>query len=96
MLFEVINKDSRCVMSTTQKACTYAKSQRDEMIKAGYRFKVDGKLLSKDANVDMIVDASLASEGSIPKSSDTLTTAKIVNDIDNSSESDLIRRALGF
>lgn len=47
MMFTVINKDGRTVMRTEFPSCIPDKEQIDSMIKAGYKFKNEGKVISK-------------------------------------------------
>lgn len=44
MLFQVINNEGAPVMRTEQKSCIPDDNQLLSMSKAGYKFKVDGKL----------------------------------------------------
>lgn len=46
MIFQVINDKGVLVMRTEQKSCIPDDNQLLSMSKAGYKFKVDGKLTS--------------------------------------------------
>ena len=45
MKFEVINDKNKTMMSTTSPECIYDKSTLTSMSKAGYKFKIDGKIV---------------------------------------------------
>lgn len=47
MKFEVINDKGCTVMSTLYPLCIHEDDQLSSMMKAGYRFKIDGKIVSK-------------------------------------------------
>lgn len=51
--FEVINPDGETVFNTESKKCIPTKSQIESMAKAGYKFKLDGKSISKKKLEDM-------------------------------------------
>lgn len=53
MKFEVINPDGETVFNTESKKCIPTKSQIESMAKAGYKFKLDGKAISKKKLDDM-------------------------------------------
>ena len=44
MKFEIINDKSKVVMNTTFASCIPDKNTLNEMAKAGYKFKLDGKV----------------------------------------------------
>lgn len=46
MIFEVINDKNKTVMSTTSLSCIPDKKILDSMLMAGYKFKLDGKLIT--------------------------------------------------
>lgn len=60
MFFEVVNKFGMTVMSTYQKSCIPDKGTCDMMLAAGYRFKLDGKLIPKGCNIISAVDAAIS------------------------------------
>ena len=43
----MINKDGKSVMSTEHISCFPTKEQLSSMVKAGYKFKIDGKPVTK-------------------------------------------------
>ena len=45
MLFQVVNDKGVLVMRTEEKSCIPEDNQLLSMFKAGYKFKVDGKLM---------------------------------------------------
>lgn len=46
MKFEVINDKNKTVMTTTNLSCIPNKNILDSMLMAGYKFKLDGKLIT--------------------------------------------------
>ena len=46
MKFEVINDKNKPVMSTTSLSCIYDKDTLKSISKAGYKFRVDGKIIT--------------------------------------------------
>ena len=46
MRFEVINDKNKTVMSTVNLSCIPNKKILDSMLMAGYKFKLDGKLIT--------------------------------------------------
>ena len=46
MIFEVVNDKNKTVMSTTYVSCIYDKDILNSMSKAGYKFKLDGKVIT--------------------------------------------------
>lgn len=49
MKFEVVNDKNKTVMQTTDVSCIPNKEILNSMISAGYKLKLDGKILSKKA-----------------------------------------------
>ena len=49
MKFEVINDKNKVVMHTLSPSCIPSKDILTSMLNAGYKFKLDGKMLSKKA-----------------------------------------------
>lgn len=47
MKFEVVNKDGQVVMWTEDVECVPTPDELDSMTSAGYRYKVDGKVVAK-------------------------------------------------
>lgn len=47
MKFEVINDKGQTVMATTSTSCIPNKDILESMSKAGYKFKVNGKVITK-------------------------------------------------
>lgn len=48
MNFEVVNEKNKVVMQTSHYECIPCKEQVVEMIKIGYKIKLDGKSVSKN------------------------------------------------
>ena len=46
MKFEVVNDKNKTVMSTTSPSCIYDRDTLVSMSNAGYKFKLDGKMMS--------------------------------------------------
>lgn len=46
MKFEVVNDKNVTVMSTRSWSCVYEKDTLNSISKAGYKFKLDGKLIT--------------------------------------------------
>ncbi len=46
MKFEVINDRNKPMMSTTSWSCVYDKDTLSSISKAGYKFKLDGKVIT--------------------------------------------------
>ena len=46
MKFEVINDKNKTVMSTTSLSCIPNKNELNSMSKAGYKFRLNGKIMS--------------------------------------------------
>lgn len=46
MKFEVVNDKNITVMSTTSASCIYDKNILNSISKAGYKFKLDGKIIT--------------------------------------------------
>lgn len=63
MLFEVIHSEGRIVMHTEYAECVPEYDILENMSVSGYKFKVDGKLISKTK----VLDAVKASNTSTPK-----------------------------
>ena len=49
MKFEIINDKNKVVMHTSSPSCIPDKDTLMSMLSAGYKFKLDGKILSKKA-----------------------------------------------
>ena len=49
MKFEVVNDKNKTVMNTTSPSCIPDKDILMSMLNAGYKLKLDGKILSKKA-----------------------------------------------
>ena len=49
MKFEIINDKNKIVMNTIHECCIPSKDILTSMLNAGYKFKLDGKILSKKA-----------------------------------------------
>jgi hypothetical protein len=49
MLFEIYNEKGRRLFYTSSEECLPSKEQTNSMLNAGYKFKLDGKILSKRA-----------------------------------------------
>lgn len=47
MNFEIINEKNKTVFNTPQKECIPSKQTINTMLKIGYKFKIDGKTLTK-------------------------------------------------
>ena len=56
--FEVIGPDGKGKMITHSEKCLPSKSDIQSMIKCGYKFKIDGKLASKAAVMELINNAN--------------------------------------
>lgn len=54
MKFECVNRDGRTMCSTTFKSCLPTESEIDSMSDAGYKFKLDGKNISKKRTKEFI------------------------------------------
>lgn len=54
MKFEVINDKNKVVMHTEHLSCIPDKDTLNSMSKAGYKFKLDGKMLSNKALNELI------------------------------------------
>ena len=48
MKFEVVDRNNRTVMNTSDLSCIPNKEQINSMSKAGYKFKIDGKAINKN------------------------------------------------
>lgn len=59
MKFEVINKLGHAVMSTEYESCVYDDEDLADMAAAGYRFRVDGKVLTAPKKVRSVLDKLL-------------------------------------
>ena len=47
MKFEIVNQDGKTVMQTESTECIPDRENIDLMIKGKYKFKIDGKIVSK-------------------------------------------------
>ena len=47
MKFECVNRDGRTMSSTTYMSCLPTERQIESMSNVGYKFKLDGKIISK-------------------------------------------------
>ena len=54
MLFEIYTEKGRRLFYTTSEECLPPKEQINSMLNAGYKFKLDGKLLTKKALNELI------------------------------------------
>lgn len=54
MKFEIFNEKNKVVFNTQEKQCLPDKHQINTMIKIGYKFKIDGKLLTKKQLTELI------------------------------------------
>lgn len=54
MIFEVINDKGKTVMNTNDLSCIPNKKQLLEMSMSGYKFKIDGKVISKNKIIEII------------------------------------------
>lgn len=54
MIFEVINDKGKTVMNTNDLSCIPNKKQLLEMSTSGYKFKIDGKVISKNKIIEII------------------------------------------
>lgn len=66
MKFEVVNKDGQVVMWTEDAECVPTPDELDSMTSAGYRYKVDGKVVAK-SNVMKAVGGDKPAASSISK-----------------------------
>lgn len=55
MKFEVINISGKKVMCTSHFECIPSKAQIEDMLKTGYKIKVDNKILTKK-NIEAFLD----------------------------------------
>lgn len=69
MKFEVINSDKECVMCT-EHSCCIPFNQLDSMTTSGYRFKIDGKFVSKK-DIARVVKCSLQPTSELSRSTDS-------------------------
>lgn len=67
MKFEVVNKDGQVVMWTEDAECVPTPDELDSMTSAGYRYKVDGKVVAK-SNVMKAVGGDKPAASSISTS----------------------------
>lgn len=103
MFFEVINFAGFTVMSTYQRSCVYDKATLSSMLSAGYRFRLDGKLIPKHADVlSMIKDSEINIPKVEPIKNNTAPSIIIANEKDKvtvtrtEDEENMIIKALGF
>ena len=61
MKFDVINKDGQVVMTTDSIECVPTPDELDAMSSAGYRYKVDGKIVAKSKVLEAVGNKSTAS-----------------------------------
>ena len=54
MKFEVIGMDGKTVFQTEYRECIPAKHQIDDMSKSGYKFKIDGKNVTKKKLLELL------------------------------------------
>ncbi|MBS7360332.1 MAG: hypothetical protein KIG53_06990 [Oscillospiraceae bacterium] len=54
MKFEVVNFDGETVFNTKSKRCIPQRHQIESMLKAGYKIKIDGKVVSKKKLFEII------------------------------------------
>ena len=54
MYFETINRDGRAMMSTTFISCLPDIKGIESMSKAGYKFRINGKMVSKRKLIEFI------------------------------------------
>lgn len=54
MKFEVVNFDGETVFNTRSKRCIPQRHQIESMLKAGYKIKIDGKVVSKKKLFEII------------------------------------------
>lgn len=54
MKFECVNREGRTMSSTTYMSCLPTERQIESMSKAGYKFKLDGKIISKKKVKELI------------------------------------------
>lgn len=47
MRFEIVNDKDSVVMSTNYRSCIPNSDQLSSMVKVGFKFRVDGKIMSK-------------------------------------------------
>lgn len=59
MKFEVLNSKQKVVMYTTDISCIPNKDTLNAMLNAGYKFKLDGEILSKKAISEFIKGENL-------------------------------------
>ena len=52
MKFEVLNKDGCIIFNTPHEVCLPPIKHIDSMIKAGYKFKLDGKSITKNKLIE--------------------------------------------
>ena len=56
MKFEVINPFGKPVMTTEYKECVPDKEQINAMLKAGYKLKLNGKILNKKEVIEFVTN----------------------------------------
>lgn len=54
MKFEVIDNKGNTIFNTTEKTCLPSKSEIESQAGAGYKFKIDGKIISKKKLLEQI------------------------------------------
>lgn len=54
MKFEVIDAKGKIMFQTSNKKYMYSQSEINSMDKAGYRFKVNGKIVSKNKVIETV------------------------------------------
>ena len=54
MKFEIINTENKTVMNTTSVSCIPDKDSLISMSKSGYKFKIDGKILSTKKIIEQL------------------------------------------
>lgn len=69
MIFQVFNSDGNCVMVTEDESCI-PYTDIESMSKAGYRFKIDGKVVSKNT----VISAVKCSNSNVTSTSKTPPT----------------------
>lgn len=56
MKFEVVNDKGKVVFNTTEISCLPTKTEINSMIKAGYKFKLDNKSITKKKLEEIIIN----------------------------------------
>lgn len=58
MLFELIDRNGKRSMFTTQKSCVYDQDTLNDMASNGYKFKVDGQFVAKTKVLETVAASS--------------------------------------